>query len=127
MALHERFAEILIEQEEKFWQQIQSNEPPPPDFSQSTEDALFSLYPQDKGETITLPGEVLHWTLELEEAEKQKKEAETKIREIKNKVKNEMGDAAYGVLADGSSYTWITTERKGYTVEPKTMRTLRRR
>lgn len=127
VALHQRFAEILIEQTQKFWERIQNEDAPPPDFSKASEDALFSLYPQDKGETITLPGEVMSWNLELEEAEKQKKEAEAKIREIKNRVKNEMGEAAYGVLVDGSSYSWITTERQGYEVKPTSVRTLRRR
>jgi predicted phage-related endonuclease len=98
--------------------------PPPPE----SEDAavLGRIYPrEDAGKTIALPGEFLALRDELNEAEAIKSAAEAKIDEIKNRVRAAMGDAAAGVLADGSGWTWKVQKRKAYTVEAGESRVLR--
>lgn len=98
--------------------------PPPPEADDAG--VLGRLYPREEaGKTIALPGEFLALRDELNEAEAIKSAAETKIDEIKNRVRAAMGDAAAGVLADGSGWTWKVQKRKAYTVDAGESRVLR--
>lgn len=125
--LNQRFVNILVEQEELFWQRIQNQDPPPIDDSQSTREALHYQYGQDSGESTSLPGDALHWDRELLEAKAAKKDAEKLIRELENKIKGEMGFNTYGVLPNGTTYIWKAHQREGFWVDATTVRTLRRK
>lgn len=124
---NDRFVEILIEKEKAFWQRIQDQNPPPVDDSESSKAALHFQYGQDSGESIGLSGDALHWDRELLAAKAAKKDAEKQIRELENKFKNEMGFNTYGVLPNGTTYTWKTHQREGFWVDATQVRTLRRK
>lgn len=98
--------------------------PPPPESGDAG--VLGRLYPREsKGATITLPGEFLAARDELVEAEAIKSACETKIDEIKNRVRAALGEAETGVLPDGSGWHWRTQKRKAYSVEAGESRVLR--
>jgi putative phage-type endonuclease len=119
------FIQAMVEAEGKFWKMVEGHEPPPPDRLEETGKALRALYPRDSGETIALPDEALVWHGDLVEAKAKVKEWEAKKVEGENKIKAAMGGATFGVLINGSRYSWKTSERKGYAVEPTTSRPLR--
>lgn len=124
---NERFVQILIEKEGEFWQRIQDENPPPIDDSESSKEALHHQYGQDSGESIALPGDALHWDRELEELKAQEKELKKQKTALENKIKNELGFNTYGVLPNGTTYSWKTHEREGFWVDATTVRTLRRK
>jgi predicted phage-related endonuclease len=108
-----------------WWNEYVVTETPPPPTADDA-DVLARLYPrQAKGVTVALPGEMLAARDDLNEAEAIKSACETKIAEIKNRVRAAMGEAETGVLADGSGWTWKTQQRKAYTVEAGESRVLR--
>lgn len=119
------FVQAMIETEGKFWRRVEGMEPPPPDRLEETGKALRALYPKDSGETIALPDEAMVWHADLMEAKAKVKEWEAKKTEDENRIKAAMGGATFGVLLSGGRYSWKTSERKGYTVEPTTSRPLR--
>jgi hypothetical protein len=72
-----------------------------------------------------MPGEFAAIREELEETEKVAKAIGTRIEEMKNKVRETLGDAECGVLPDGSKWTWKTQERKAFEVKASVSRVLR--
>ena len=125
------FVRAMIEREREFWGHVQSREQPPVDdgdavYADSVGRALAKLHPKDNGETVVLPPAAAEWDTTLTEAkatiaeaEKQKAIAEARLKEV-------IGDATYGLLPDGTMYTWRHQNRAGFYVEPTSFRVLRR-
>jgi predicted phage-related endonuclease len=111
---------------EEFWGYVQRKELPPVDASIATGQLLAKLWPQDNDTSILLPPESVEWDRELTEAKAQIKAADAVKVAAENKLKAALGENAIGDLPGGGSYSWKTQERAGYTVEPTTLRVLRR-
>lgn len=124
---NDRFVEILIEEEGKFWQRIQNQDPPPVDDSDSSKEALHFQYPKDSGESIPLPGEALWWDEDLQEIKAKEKQLRKEKTALENKIKSKLELASYGVLSNGVTYSWVAHEREAYWVDAATVRTLRRK
>lgn len=125
---NDRFIAALIERLADFWARLLAKEPPPVDGTQASRELLTKLYPKDTpGLVVTLPGDAVEWDQQLQAAKEAKRVAEGIITEQENRIKAAIGEAEQGVLQTGTAYTWKATDRKGYTVEPTTVRTLRRR
>jgi putative phage-type endonuclease len=123
---HDRFISYLIEKEAEFWDRVIRGIPPSVDASDSSREVLSRLYPRDTGETIELPPEAIAWDEQLQFAKAEIKAAEHRKQDAENKLKAAIGNATIGLLPGGGGYTWKASERKGYIVEPTTVRTLRR-
>jgi putative phage-type endonuclease len=123
---HDRFISYLIEKEAEFWDRVIRGIPPSVDASDSSREVLSRLYPRDTGETIELPPEAIAWDEQLQFAKAEIKAAEHRKQDAENKLKAAIGNATIGLLPGGGGYTWKASERKGYVVEPTTVRTLRR-
>jgi len=124
---NERFVEILVEQEGKFWDRILNQDPPPVDHSEASKEALHWQYPKDSGQSIALPGDAILWDQELQEVKAQERELKQKKTALENKIKSELALASYGVLSNGITYSWLAHEREGYWVDATTVRILRRK
>lgn len=125
---NERFIAAMIERCRDFWARLLSKEPPAVDGSEATRDLLRTLYPRDTpGLVVNLPGEAVEWDQQLAVAKEAKRTAEAVITEQENRLKAAIGEAEAGLLQTGVSFTWKSSDRKGYTVEATTTRTLRRR
>ena len=121
------FISAMVRSEKAFWRCVETKSPPEADDSVSTTDTLKKLYPQDTGEEITLPAEACLWDRQLCEEKANRKECETTIRGLENKIRDALGTASVGKLSDGSgAYTWLAQERKAYEVSATTLRVLRR-
>ncbi len=124
--LHGRFAQVLIAQEQKFWSKVKMGVPPIADDSYASRMALQALYKEDEEETKALAGDLINAHMSLEEAKQEKTEAERAIRQHQNAICEAIGEAAYGVMPDGTKYSWKTQTRKSYTVEASVSRILRK-
>lgn len=109
----------LIDAETYFWECVQDGTPPAVDYSApSTEPLMKRLYPGTDGSVIELDSDIAEWAeIERDAAEKVKKYQDLR-KEAKNRLLDAVGNAAIGLLPDGTGYTRKTVTRKGYTVEP---------
>lgn len=100
--------------------------PPEPDYSDASAEAIRRLFPVDSGEVVDLPRELVDLAEQLEAAKEAAKEAEQRKEQLANQLKLALGEASYGVLPDGSCLSYKLQSCKGYYVEPKSFRVLRR-
>lgn len=123
---NDKFIAALIPKLADFWAAVQSGEPVAVDGSEATKNVLKRIYATDDGSVIALPPDAMEWTRQIEEAKAAIKAAEEVQTECENKIKSHLGSATIGLLADGSRWSWKSSPRKGYVVEPTTVRTLRK-
>jgi len=107
------FIDALIKAEEDFHKHIVDDVPVEMDGHKEEADVLGKMFPVDDGATVELPKEALEWDakrLEAIEAERASKELRA---QSENKIKDCIGDAAYGVLPDGvGRYSWKGKNRR---------------
>ena len=120
------FQAALVQRLSDFWDLVQAKTPPAVDGTLATAKILARLHPEDSGETIALPAESADWDAELTAAKAEIAAAEARKLAAENQLKAALGDATFGVLPSGGRWSWKTTERKGYVVEPTSFRQLRR-
>lgn len=125
---NDRFIAKLVLAEAEFWQRLLEKTPPPVDGSESAKALLRTLYPRETpGLVVNLPAEVIEWDAELQQIKAGLAIESTRKDELENRIKAALGEAEQGVCTNGLTYTWKASERKGYTVEPTIVRTLRRK
>lgn len=122
----EKFIAHIIEVESEFWRRVEAREPVAADGSDASAEALRLLYPRDTGEVVNLPGELIALDAERVAMKAEITTMEKRLAEIDAEIKAAIGDASVGVLMNGVSYSYRVQSRKGYVVEPKEMRVLRR-
>ena len=126
---NQRFIEaMLLPVLDDFWAHVQRREPPPVDGTEATSAALKRLYDKDSGETVDLPDVALEWDEDLQGAKAAIKAAKAMKKEAENHIKAAIGSATFGVLPNGSRYSWKASKRNDPPREAKTIsiRTLRR-
>ena len=102
------FIKTLISRAEAFWWRVKTKNAPPVvnDGSESTRETLKALYPRDLGTQVALPPEAMAWTLELSTLKDGAKQLDEQIKARENAIKAAIGDATFGVLADGTGWSW---------------------
>lgn len=124
---NQAFIDALIAREREFWARVEQRDPPPPDASESCRDLLKRLYPRDTpGAVVALPPAAAAWDATRREAKAALEVAAAACREAENQIIAAIGDAAVGILPDGTRYTYKAQTRKAYTVADTTFRVLRR-
>lgn len=121
---NEPFIEALTEEEHAFWRRVEAGDAPAPDDTEETEAALRRLYPEDRGHAVLLPDEALAWRDEALRLREERKRIEAKIRELDNRAKDALKDAAAGVVGRQQIVTWRAYEKDGFTVAPSLQRPL---
>lgn len=118
----------LVREGEAFWQRVIDRDEPMADGSAGAGRALFALHPQDDGTEVVLPATLLEVDDELQALAAQQTAIETRIDELKNRIRTAIGDAQRGFLGgeSGVSWSWKTEERAAYQVKAGTRRVLRR-
>ena len=123
----DKFIAVLIRQCKEFWRRVVERDPPPADGDERTKRALFAMHPDDNGDTVALPAEVYESMAdEIASLDAAISLAETRKTELQNKIRAALGDATYGVLPDGSGWSWKTQDRAAYEVQASKSRVLRR-
>lgn len=122
------FIAILIAREAEFWRRLVERDAPDVDGSESAREALAKLYPRERpdADPVALPPEADEWDAMRQQALEDIKAAETRKAEAEAHLKALIADAPAGLLPGGVKYTWQTQQRKGYVVEPSSVRVLRR-
>ena len=126
----DEFIKKLTVAEVNFWDKVLNEDPPPADDKESSAKALALLYPKSSGESVALPANpFFELADDLEVTQATIRLAEARKRGMENRVKRFMGDAEFGILPDGSSFTWKSQDRKAYTkkMEASSYRVLRRK
>lgn len=123
---NDRFIAAFLPKLEEFWRLVQQQIPPEVDGSAATAKVLAKLHPDDDGSEVLLPTEAADWTDEIDAAKEQIKAAEAMKQAAENRIKAAIGNATFGLLPDGSRWSWKSQTRKSYVVDEATFRVLRR-
>lgn len=124
---NEAFIGKLLEAENEFWWRVQNKNPPPPDNTKSSADALAALFPKETEDTLNLPPELIDADNALVEIAAKAKELVALELAAENKIKAALGPFAYGFLPNGVRYSWKFQTRPAHTVKESTFRALRRK
>jgi putative phage-type endonuclease len=117
----------LIPQLREFRERIIKRDPPEPVGKEGERQAVASIFPlETSGAQVSLGSDIQQLDEELEVLKGQAKEIDAEVEKRKAAIMLALGDAEVGVLPSGVRFTFKTTSRAGYTVEPKTFRELRR-
>ena len=110
---HDEFIKTFLSKAEEFSWRLATNNPPEvgADGSDETGKAIAALFPRDTGAAVALPPEALQWAEELAQFKAQKKAIEEQVGLRENLIKNAIGDATYGELADGTGFSWKLQRR----------------
>lgn len=122
---NDEFILWLVEKEREFCERVRTGNPPDPDASDSTRELLARLYPKDTGASVDLPPEAEQWADAVAGAKSAIKAAEATKQQFENLLKAAIGDAAIGLLPDGSGFSWKMQHRDSYTVAACDFRVLR--
>lgn len=88
----EELITYLIKIESDFWQLVEDKTPPAIDGLECTKDLLSKLYPDSKPGSIELPPDASKWLRDREDWKKQVEDAQLKLNEAENQIKNIMGE-----------------------------------
>lgn len=107
----------LIERGAEFWHRVETGNAPDFDPAHPTAGALLDrLYPGTDGSTVVLPDTVAHWHAVLQESKTLAGEYDKQAEIAKNHIRRLMGNAAMGLLPDGTAYTRKQVKRAAYEV-----------
>jgi putative phage-type endonuclease len=122
----ERFLTFLRPRLVEFWEKhVLARTPPPVDFSDATRAALERLFPADVGTACHLDSTFAALLDKRQRAKDRIKRLEQIAAAAENKIKERLGEHAYGLLDDGRAVSWKLQERAGYTVEATSFRQFR--
>lgn len=127
VARDDAFIKALNQQESEFWERVQNREPPPPESTETASRALRRLYAKSVNDIVELPIEAFEWDRRLVKAKEEIKHWEAEETAMGNLIKAALGEKEFGLLPDKvTTYSWKSSPRAGFTVEPTTVRPLRR-
>ena len=115
----------IIVASKKFWQNIEDGKEPPVDGSTATEKAIKARYPRSVGDEVDLTGDNELPTLcsDYLGLKKEEKDLTSKIRAIKNKLMDKIGDAG-AATTNGFVLKAPSRDVAEYVVAARTQRTL---
>ncbi|MAH47133.1 hypothetical protein CMI37_15000 [Candidatus Pacearchaeota archaeon] len=109
----DRFWDAVMPRLIEFWECVKSQRPPGIDWpSIATKRALATLHPKDNAKGIMLPKNTSTFADALDAAKRVQKNTKEVIAELENKLRAVLGDAAYGLIGDGTAVTLKTQSRK---------------
>lgn len=114
----EKFISLMLDISDEFWDRVENGIPPEPVWqSKAITDLLTYLYPGTDGSIIQLPDSAQNWSDLMKEAKAKASEYDAVVTGCRNHLRMLMGNAAVGLLPDGTCYTRKEVTRKGYEVE----------
>ncbi len=110
------FIPMLVDREEKFWDQVQKRVQPPADGSDDARRLLARLSPPTPGAIVDLADEA---DIELDaawrEATDKVKEWDAHLATVKSLIAQRMGEASIARLANGATWAKTLRKRRAYT------------
>jgi putative phage-type endonuclease len=123
---NERFITAMLTKLREFWGYVERREIPPVDESFATAQILSHLFTEREGTAVQLPHEAIDWDIQLQKAKADVKDAEAREAKYANLLKASIGEATFGIIPGGGSYSWKTQSREEHVVKSSTFRVLRR-
>ncbi|KAA2237716.1 YqaJ viral recombinase family protein [Salinarimonas soli] len=124
--VHSGVVERVRDATRAFWDLVESGEAPSPDYARDGA-TIARMFQADQGTEVDLSDDN-HLPVLLQERAALKagiKASEERCSEIEAEFKAKLGLNAVGHLAGGTTVTWKTQHRRGYSVEPTSFRVLR--
>jgi putative phage-type endonuclease len=104
---HQAFIDRLLKRIDHFWNEhVIKRVPPPTDYHEATTKALLRKYPTSTGTVVELPDELEPLYEEMKTLTAAESAASRRKEEIKNHVRERMGNARYGYLPNGKGFQW---------------------
>ena len=111
----EKMIKHIIETEAAFWSDTQQGIAPEADGSEVTEKFLNNLYSDaEEGMSMILPVRVNDMLYDYQDIKQQISDLEYREREIKNKLRDMLGEATEGIVAGESRVTWKPVTRRTF-------------
>lgn len=125
----DQFIKVLTERELAFWRHVQEGTRPAAGAADAIAVArsLAKLHPEDNGESVELADEFLGIDARLAEISAELDVLTKEREELRAKLQVAIGENTFGILPDGTQWSWKTQETKGYEVGPRKSRVLRRK
>lgn len=117
---NQKFIDVMVARLSEFMALVESGIEPTGkwiDGSDATKKALTRLHPLDNGETCVLPIDAAEWHSMIATLNKETKEREYELERFKNFLRQSIGDNTFGLLPDGSRYSWKHGDKSLYTCE----------
>jgi putative phage-type endonuclease len=128
LARDEDFIEKMVDREIDFWRHVQAEIPPPPLTGGDSEAAaLTRLYPKDSGKTVDLPGEFIAVDDEIVALKEDRKKKQSRLDFLEALIVHRIGAATFGLIPNGTAYSYREQHRNSYTVKEADFRVLRRK
>ncbi|WP_432414822.1 YqaJ viral recombinase family protein [Chromohalobacter israelensis] len=104
IARDEAMIDQLIALERRFWDYVENDTPPPADGSDSADQSLRALFPQDDGDTVDLSHDVAlsQAFVDLQRVRKTLDEAKKEEARLKHRLQQAMGEATLATFPSGS-------------------------
>lgn len=126
MPFSQSFIKTIYPVIDEFWNHNVKKKIPPELIEHSKNlESVKALYNSESGETVMLSDEELSLVYGWEAAKHNARDASKTAKNIEAELRHKVGNATFASLPDGRFLTLKTTERKGYTVQPTSYRTLR--
>ena len=126
VARDDAFLDKMRAAEGELWRRVETGEPVAPDGTDASREALRLLYPEDTGEVVALPGDLIGLDAERQALKAELSAGQKRLDAIDNSLRAAIGAASAGELANGVTYTHRLQKRKAYTVKESAFRVLRR-
>ena len=103
LTIQQETVDMVVEREERFWQQVMERVAPPPTDPEETR----RLFPKDNGQVIIAAGDIFFDVNQLSKLREQMKSAEELEKQLMTKIQAAMGEAA-GLATPGGDLlaTW---------------------
>jgi putative phage-type endonuclease len=109
----------------EFWQRVLDKRPPPIDGHPATATTIGRLHPPERAEgEVELDFEVVKAINDLKRLKERVKGMDEDVTKLENVIKDAIGDATDGYYEGKLMVTWRRSDVKGYTVAPRSQRTL---
>lgn len=103
---NDRFIDAMVRKLAEFQQLVDQGIEPPADATEATKKALQKIHPLDNGETVVFSLEANEWHRELVQIKAELAPLAAKKELLENRLRQEIADNSYGLLGDGSRYSW---------------------
>lgn len=116
----------LIARGDEFWDRVQNLNPPPPDGSEHTTEALEALFSPTAAGTALLDASFIDLDDQRLVLKDSVKTMERRLDTIDNEIRAAIGNNQSGLLPNGIAYAWPEVTRREHTVKASTYRSLKR-
>ena len=116
----------IVYQGALFWERVQQKNPPDPDGSDATRDALRRLYPESDGQAVVIPAQLEETIYEWRRLKLAESSNKKTLQKLEAAIKATLGSAERGIImSTGDAISWASHRVEEHVVKAHTQRPLR--